>query len=476
MVPLFAKTGGHIMKNKSPLRRAHHEGSIRQRPDGRWEVRFTIPASDGEKARRKSYYCHTKQEAVQILRGQWDPQWNLGPNGTTLLTVGEWLEIWLEHKELSLKPSTLRHYKSVIRCHLKPLFRRRIYQLSLTYIEAFYREKLHGDVSSGMLLAFHKILHQALRYAVKEGILLSNPAAGADLPTRPVYTANVFSRSQQLQLIESTEMIPHGICIRLALGTGLRIGEIVALQWGDIDLSERVLKVRRTQGERAEETLSPKTNNSHRAIPLTQNTAENLAAWFKKMEPATLATPVFPDEDGGYLSARKLRAEYKQLLEMLHLPSYSFHTLRHTFATRALVVGMDYKTLSVLLGHSSVTFTLDVYAHCSDTHKRREMARMEYEYQEIPEELMLSRYERYRRQVEACPEVMTKEQFRIACHISKRKAKELLDNGIVPCEITGNKTWKYRIKKSDVLDYLERVRGVKFFYYSKNLCSYQIEP
>lgn len=270
------------MKNKTPLRRAHHEGSVRQRPDGRWEVRFTIPASDGEKARRKSYYCHTKQEAVQILRGQWDPQWNLGPNGTTLLTVGEWLEIWLEHKELSLKPSTLRHYKSVIRCHLKPLFRRRIYQLSLTYIEAFYREKLHGGVSPGTLLAFHKILHQALRYAVKEGILLSNPAAGADLPTRPVYTANVFSRSQQLQLIENTEMIPHGICIRLALGTGLRIGEIVALQWGDIDLSERVLKVRRTQGERAEETLSPKTKNSHRAIPLTQNTAEDLAAWFKK--------------------------------------------------------------------------------------------------------------------------------------------------------------------------------------------------
>ena len=376
------------MKNKTPLRRAHHEGSVRRRPDGRWEVRFTIPASDGEKARRKSYYCHTKQEAVQILRGQWDPQWNLGPNGTTLLTVGEWLEIWLEHKELSLKPSTLRHYKSVIRCHLKPLFRRRIYQLSLTYIEAFYREKLHGGVSPGTLLAFHKILHQALRYAVKEGILLSNPAAGADLPTRPVYTANVFSRSQQLQLIENTEMIPHGICIRLALGTGLRIGEIVALQWGDIDLSERVLKVRRTQGERAEETLSPKTKNSHRAIPLTQNTAEDLAAWFKKMEPTTLDTPVFPDEDGGYLLARKLRAEYKQLLETLHLPSYSFHTLRHTFATRALEVGMDYKTLSILLGHSSVTFTLDVYAHCSDTHKRREMARMEYEYQEFPEELM----------------------------------------------------------------------------------------
>lgn len=74
---------------------------------------------------------------------------------------------------------------------------------------------------------------------------------------------------------------------------------------------------------------------------------------------------------------------------------------------------------------------------------------------------MLSRYERYRRQVEACPEVMTKEQFRIACHISKRKAKELLDNGVVPCEITGNKTWKYRIKKSDVLGYLERVRDIK---------------
>lgn len=83
-----------------------------------------------------------------------------------------------------------------------------MYQLSLTYIETFYREKMHGGVSAGKLLAFHKILYQALRYAVKEGILLSNPAAGADLPAQPVYTDNLFSgsqRSQQLQLIESTE-------------------------------------------------------------------------------------------------------------------------------------------------------------------------------------------------------------------------------------------------------------------------------
>lgn len=446
------------MKKQPALRRAHNEGSLRKRSDGRWEVRITIPSTDGQAIKRKSYYCKTKQEAVKILRGQEDPHWNLGPRGSPQICVKSLLDQWLKQKELTIKASTLEHYKSLIRAHLKPLFRIRLYSLSLPYIDAFYRANLHAGVSNGTLIAFHKVFSQALSYAVKEGILLTNPSFGADLPAKPIHTSNAFTRSQQLKLIAGSETIPHGICIRLALCTGLRIGEIVALQWDDINLSERVLKVRHTQGRQHEELLSPKTKNSSRAIPLTQKIADDLSAWHQRVSPTSPYDPVFPDGHGKHLPASKLRREYKNVLESQNLPQFTFHALRHTFATRALEVGMDFKTLSIILGHSSVSFTLDVYVHCTDAHKRREMRRMDYTYQEPLEEALSNRYEKYRQQVESCPDVMTKEQFRIACHISKRKAKLLLDNGIVPCEITTLKTWKYRIKKSDVLHYLESSR------------------
>ncbi len=443
---------------KSPPRRQHGQGSVRKRADGRWEVRLTC-FMEGQRQRKSFYFCRA-EDALAFLRTVTAPE---APARTDLaLSPGEpitlrcWLYTWLEAEKDKVKVSTWRRYEGIVRCHLMRLGDRRIADLSTEEIEALYRQILRKGLSAGSLHGVHCVLHGALREAVRQGVIPSNPAHLADLPPKPKSEATSLSPSQQALLVKSSQLTPHGVCIRLALATGLRIGELPALRWCDIDLSDRVLYVRHTQGNTGGELAPPKTYHARRSIPLTASITADLTSWKQAQEDTSPQRPVFPDADSQPLRSAQIRREYKRLLASCDLPSYPFHALRHTFATRALERGMDFKTLSLILGHSSVSFTMDVYAHCSTAHIRREMQRMDYEYREPAPEALMSRLERCRQQLAACPDPMTKEQFRIACHISKRKARELLVSGAVPCQTTGKKTWKYQIRKADAMEYLER--------------------
>ena len=443
---------------KSPSRRQHGQGSVRKRADGRWEVRLTCFV-DGQR-QRKSFYFDRAEDALSFLRTATTPE---GPNAlehspppSEPITLRCWLHTWLEAEKDKVKASTWNYYESIVRCHLMRLGDRRIADLSTADIEAFYRQVQRQGLSAGSLHGVHCVLYGALREAVRQGVIPSNPAHLADLPPKPKSEATGLSPSQQILLVKSSQRTPHGVCIRLALATGLRIGELAALHWRDIDLSDRVLYVRHTQGNTGGELAPPKTYHARRSIPLTASITADLTNWKQAQEDASPTCPAFLDADSQPLRSAQIRREYKRLLASCGLPSYPFHALRHTFATRALECGMDFKTLSLILGHSSVSFTMDVYAHCSTAHIRREMQRMDYEYREPEPEALLSRLERCRQQLAACPDLMTKEQFRIACHISKRKARELLVSGIVPCQMTGKKTWKYRIRKADAMEYLEQ--------------------
>ena len=443
---------------KSRPHRLHGQGSVRKWADGRWEVRLTCLV-DGQSQRKSFYFCQA-EEALAFLRTAATPETPAStehspPQGEPI-TLRCWLHTWLEAEKDRVKASTWRHYEGIVRCHLMRLGDRPVSDLNTAEIEAFYRQALRQGLSAGSLHGVHCVLHGALHEAVRQGVIPSNPAHLADLPPKPKPEATSLSPSQQALLVKSSQRAPHGVCVRLALATGLRIGELAALCWRDIDLSDRVLYVRHTQGNTGGELALPKTYHARRTIPLTASITADLTNWKQAQGETSPLRPVFPDVDGRPLRSAQIRREYKWLLASCGLPSYPFHALRHTFATRALERGMDFKTLSLILGHSSVSFTMDVYAHCSTAHIRREMQRMDYEYREPAPEALLNRLERCRQQLAACPDPMTKEQFRIACHISKRKARELLVSGAVLCQMTGKKTWKYRILKVDAMEYLER--------------------
>ena len=175
------------------------------------------------------------------------------------------------------------------------------------------------------------------------------------------------------------------------------MGELLALKWEDIDFSTAQLHVRRTinrlakyeahGGENKTEIVfgTPKTKNSRRTIPLTRTMADELARWKQQQAQDKQRVGdkyiddgfIVTNEFGHYFEQKTFKDYYDRLLKDADIGHFTFHALRHTFATRALERGMDYKTLSAILGHYSVAFTMDTYVHSMDEHKRHEMDKMD---------------------------------------------------------------------------------------------------
>ena len=216
------------------------------------------------------------------------------------------------------------------------------------------------------------------------------------LPSGEKPEISVFTNDQQRALVQASYRHRYGVFIRLDLCTGLRMGELLALKWEDIDFSTAQLHVRRTinrlakyeahDGENKTEIVfgTPKTKNSRRTIPLTRTMADELARWKQQQAQDKIRAGdkytddgfIVTNEFGHYFEQKTFKDYYDRLLKDADIGHFTFHALRHTFATRALERGMDYKTLSAILGHYSVAFTMDTYVHSMDEHKRREMDKM----------------------------------------------------------------------------------------------------
>ena len=185
--------------------------------------------------------------------------------------------------------------------------------------------------------------------------------------------------------------------VRMTLTTGLRLGEVLGLSWDNIDLRSGTLFVRQTLsrlekidyngiGNKTEIVIQvPKTKNSIRSIPLLPFIVKELQEW-RNVQLADKAQVglayqdnglVVTNQFGGYIEPRTFKDYYNQILSLSNIGHYTFHALRHTFCTRALENGMDAKTVSAIMGHYSVAFTLDTYGHVLDSHKREEMMKME---------------------------------------------------------------------------------------------------
>ena len=163
------------------------------------------------------------------------------------------------------------------------------------------------------------------------------------------------------------------IGILICLYTGLRVGELLALEWTDIDFSKNELKVNKTCYDkgRTHITTAPKTTSSVRVIPIPKQLVPILKQLKKRCKSQYVIS-----ENGTYISIRSYQRSFELLLKRLGIPHQGFHSLRHTFATRALECGMDVKTLSEILGHKNATVTLNRYAHSLMDHKRDMMNRL----------------------------------------------------------------------------------------------------
>lgn len=374
--------------------RGMRQGSIKKRTDGRYEVRVTagLDFKTGL-PHRISKYARTKTEASHLLKQllyAYDVE-NLKAEDITLY---EWLHCWLESLlPNQVKQSTFISYRGYVENHFKPALGKQLLRnITPQILRSFYRYKREQEcLSAKTVINMNLCLHRALEQAVQERIIPNNPASKLNLKNDSKPEIQVFSRSQQEALIRASYGHRYGVFIRLTLVTGLRIGELLALTWDDIDIKEKMLTVRhtlnrlqsvRSTGPKTEIVIStPKTKNSCRNIPLIDPALNDLLAWrIRQQEDRTLAGSAYQTLNmvvsnplGGYIEPSTFRDYYREILTQANLPRFTFHALRHTFATRALEQGMDAKTLSSILGHYSVSFTLDTYAHVLDPHKRENL-------------------------------------------------------------------------------------------------------
>ncbi len=354
-------------------KRPDGEGMVRKRKDGRWEGRIIVGHKNNGKPIYKSVFAKTQKELIPKLHKIIEIYRNVELNENYALTLGEWLDKWLnEYMSLTSRQSTLSGYKSNINNYIKPILGSKMLSTVTTDdIQKMYNKlKKEGRVkpdkngskalSDSTVRGIHMMLHEALKYAVCEHLIISNPTNNTTIPKSnyaPKQILNDDELDRFMKAIESDELWYDFFYTEIT--TGLRRGEICALKWCDIDDNTGTLKICRTATKT--DTGDTKTIAGNREILLPPSTAELL----KKRKEKSISEWIFhnPYCPEKHTDPNTAYAHLKKLLKKAELPSIRFHDLRHTFATHALASGVDAKTLSEILGHTNASFTLDTYTH-----------------------------------------------------------------------------------------------------------------
>ena len=301
---------------------------------------------------------------------------------TNNLTFRQISELWTEEKRHFVKRSTMSAYMLILENHLLPAFADST-SIDEPAAQAFVIGRLESGLCHKSVKDIMIVLKMIARYGAKYGGF-SRPDWDIKYPPEEAAKElQVFSLSHQRKLMTfiSRNFTFRNLGILLCLHTGMRIGEVCALTWGDIDVRQGTISVNKTierlyvvGGERRTELVisTPKTKNSHRAIPMTRDLVKMLKPLkaIVNDEFYVLTNEAYPTEPRTY------RNYYKKLLRRLDIPELKFHGLRHSFATRCIESHCDYKTVSVILGHANIATTLNLYVHPNFEQKKRCLDRM----------------------------------------------------------------------------------------------------
>ena len=338
--------------------------NIYKRKDGRWEGRYKCGYCDN-KAKYRSVYAHTYQEVKEKLQKQKANDVNYTPSGKR--TVGDLCNEWLSAVKLKVKQSTYACYQLKVNKHILPAFGEMVYdKLTVSDIHDFVNIKLKQGLSAKYICDIVVVIKSMAKFISKVHNY-KNPLENVILPKREKHEMILLSKFEQKRLCKFILSNPDKtkLAVILSYYAGLRIGEVCGLQWHDIDFDNGVLKIKRTIQRVYENGCtrliigSPKSKSSARDIPLPAFVIDILKK-FKSDDNAF----VISDTDKP-VEPRLLQYRFKALLNKVNLSSVNYHSLRHMFATNCIEIGFDVKTLSELLGHSSVETTLNRYVHSS---------------------------------------------------------------------------------------------------------------
>jgi integrase len=371
--------------------RGHGEGSIGFY-GGRWIAQASI---DGGARRR--FYGKTRAEANAKLQSALGAVRAGLPVPTDRLTVAEYLDDWLTGASRALRPSTASTYERHIRLHILPsLGRLPVARLRPEQLDRLYAGLLAKGLSRTSVQHIHAILRRSLSQATRRGVIARNPTDLVDPPGRDHPEMQVLSIDQARALLATARTGRHAeleALYFLALTTGMRRGELLALRWADVDVIKRTLtvtgtlqRVKRSDGTSTLERAQPKTKTSMRQIPLTEAAVDALTRHAQRRRNRiamlgsewTNACLVFTNERGGAIEPRNLLARsFAPLLADAGIPHVRFHDLRHTAATLMAAQGVHTKVVSEMLGHASVGITLDLYSHVTPSMAQQAVTAMD---------------------------------------------------------------------------------------------------
>ena len=359
------------------IKRANGEGSIGKYKDG-WRSRIMIGYNDKGKPIRKEFYGKTQKEVKDKLENFKKQYLMQNIQIDERLTVQEWFYTFIfEYKHNKIKPSSFERYEGIYRNYIldSSLGTTKLNKLNVTIIQKYYNTLLKNNVSASTIKSINQHLKPCLEEATKQDFINKNFAKLVELPkTEKSEKLEILTLEQQAQFIQAIKGHQLEMLFVMALGTGLRLGELLGLKWQDIDFTNSNLEVKRSLKRvsfiskdlsKKYEVIEqePKTKNSKRTVPIPQNILNQLKNHKREQNKTILkyrdtynnSDYVFCNELGYPIDSKKPTRNLKSILTKLNIEPIKFHGLRKTYATRLFENNIPPKTVQALMGHSDIS-------------------------------------------------------------------------------------------------------------------------
>lgn len=369
-------------------------GSIRQRPDGRWEGRISLGFDGAGKRIQKSFYGDTQKEVAELIRkatSQLDEGTFVSPSK---MTVKTWLNTWLSEYTGSIKENTLVSYRVQVEHNILPF----IGAMKLSALQPHHIQKAINEMSKReekplspkSVKNVFGVLHKAMSQAVLNGYVAKNPCDGVQLPRVEKKDISPLNEAEIRAFLGAIKGHRNETVFKVALFTGMRQGELMGLQWNNVDfkagtilVSQQLIHEKKKGGVYK---LAPTKTDGIRKITPAPIVMNWLKEWKIEQSAQRLSKGnlwaseidglVFTDEYGRNLSNTTLTHEVKRIGEKIGKDGFRFHDLRHSYAVAAIRAGDDMKTVSSNLGHSTISVTMDIYASFTEDMAKASASRM----------------------------------------------------------------------------------------------------
>lgn len=363
---------------------------ISQRANGLYMGRFTCQGQ-----RYTLYNKNLKKLQKEMIERQYEIEHGIYCRETEI-TVEGWFETWIkEYKMNSVKAGTISAYTSSFNTYIrKPLGKKKLSQIRPEHVQKLYND-MSGKYAKSTINLASIVLGGMYKQAVKNGLVLKNPVALAALPRkRKGKEIRVMKLEEQKIFLQYAKPSHYYTLYVVALNTGMRLGELRALKWENVDFENDVIHVRQTMNYfpgKGTMLDTPKTESSVRDIPMLDEVSQILKQHKIQEEGRRLLLGekwkadfeglVFTSPFGKHVNATAVNVDMKQIEDDIHEHGIEFshihpHVLRHTFATRGLERGIPPKVMQELLGHTSITMTLDIYSHVLPDMKAAEIQKL----------------------------------------------------------------------------------------------------